>query len=348
MISAKLKALLAALLSIWVVSAAGSAYAASGYKFCDKGAPSVEIMAQRAEKSLAIDPKGYHPMEGCRAGPIHFMLAWQATNPNIAPKQVSGVPDFFRKLTPMPAPADKTMEFYSACLKNKAGGGYDIHNGCVARTLKPGEQIYGLNGVPLLQDNCANPGGTPVEPVIAMAGTPDCIVARVPAKEHTHALRVFILGSKPLPAESLKKCLAYKRPGDAQFTKGWPTECRYGVWKESDGSETTCDLTNVVAHFRNPLQMQGGVLPKDGEVGYFEWQLPGEIALEGSDYQFGVCPEEHETLADDTVEIRHGNSLAANWEDFQRPPGDDVGLRRVTFPDAVFGQALGSKITAAR
>lgn len=338
----------AALLSLWVVAAAGSASAASGYKFCDKGAPSVEVMAVRAEKSLAIDPKGYHPMEGCRAAPIHFMLAWQEERRELAPPEVSEVPGFFRKLTRMPAPTDTTMEFYSACIKGTANGGYDVVNGCVSRPLRPGEEIYGLNGVPMLQDNCANPGGTPNEPVIVTSTEPDCVTARAHSKEHTHAIRTFLLGSKPLPFASVKKCLAYKRPGDAEFTYVWPKDCKYGLWKEADGGDTTCDLRDVVAHFRTPLQMQGGVMPKEGELGYFEWQLPGEVALEGSDYMFGICPEEREELADGTIEIRHGNSMATTWADFQRPQVEESGLKRVTFPDAIFNQTPGMTLKAER
>ena len=171
----------------------------------------------------------------------------------------------------------------------------------------------------------------------------DCIVARIPVNERTTNVRTAILGSTPISDARMRRCLAYKYPGDVDFTPGWKDDCRWGTWKDADGSETTCQLGTTIAFTRKQPKLRGGFNLKQGTTGYVEVRLPSDIGSTETDLGFWVCLQEGEG-----AQSRHAPGMITTPDDFQYPPEGESGGKRVTFPAAPFGVAPGQTITASR
>lgn len=337
---------LAALL-IWVAQGGMAQAAPQWHSYCPD-APSQQELARRMEESVRIKPDGTRRLDKCYATPVQFLHSFRQVDPDAVKDgrldDVTELGAYVKWLVPRSYLA--SMEYVSACVKGLSSGIEDVKLDCEQRTLKRGETLLvnPTTGKPILMGNCANPVVREAE---QMTVTPECVVARIPVDHNDTGVRLIVVGAPTLPEESVRKCLAYKRPGDTAFTYRWPEECRWGTWTTPgpgpDGTvvpwTVNCSVGNIVAFLRKPLERKGGLQLKE-HVGFVEVQLPAEFAREGADYQFVVCIEEGP--------LRHSLGMATTWDDFQRPPGDSNGLRRMTFPQPVFSGQPGQKITATR
>ena len=257
----------------------------AGHSFCPNGIGTLAEFEAKVVRSLAIDPTGNRKLEGCHAAPIHFLLAFrQGDKPEARPEleTVGQLPAYIRKLVPMET--SRVIEYRSSCLQERPNGVLAVVMGCVTRTLRHNETIYGNpdTGMRVLWDDCANPGfGESMD--IVVEAPPPCIRVRAPAMGTGIPVRGAYIGPRALPG----RCHALLLPGETEHRYDYPEDCPNRYQKVIGNRRVTivCDWSEVEANstriMRRPVEVQNVsfsfVTTADGTI---EWLLPPE-ALEG-------------------------------------------------------------------
>ncbi|HYE23016.1 MAG TPA: hypothetical protein VEA92_01020 [Candidatus Paceibacterota bacterium] len=271
---------LVALPTQFVGASAVMAMEPAGQSFCPDGIESGEELARKLDASLAIDPQGSRPLEGCHANPIEFLVAFNAADRQEGLTHVNQLPAYARKLVPVEV--DRTLEYQSSCIRVMSGGRRAVEMGCVTRSLRRGEVIY-MNPdtqTKVLWSGCANPGFAPSLELIVVGR--ECIRIRVPPLPVGTVARGGYIGPRLLPG----RCHALRLPGAEDRIFDLPEECPMGV-REREGRlvPIVCDWTAVERNtsriMGQPVQIQNVsfsfvVRETDG----FDWYLPPE-AVEG-------------------------------------------------------------------
>ncbi|MEK7100704.1 MAG: hypothetical protein AAB921_01240 [Patescibacteria group bacterium] len=181
-----------------------------GHKFCDAGTQDAKVLGDRIAASLKVKADGSHKVEGCRVGPLVFLRAHQANDPEnkLGLTSVDQLPDFYRhqvELVELP-PGTK---YWSGCVIDKAP--FFIAE-CVSRVVGAnGEKVWRhkASGKIVLLGNCANPVGRPDPPKPAL----DCDSMLVYLPKG-YEPRIGMLGHTPVVKSA---CLGLKRPGEDTF-----------------------------------------------------------------------------------------------------------------------------------
>ena len=253
----------------------------AGMSFCPGGMPGGKNeLLRKMNQSLAADPRGYRVLEGCHAAPIHFLLAWQKGDPGARLTSVDQLPAYVDKLVVMATPKD--VEYQSSCLQVR-GGALTVIMGCVTRTIRKGEVVYGNpdTGIRTLMGSCANPGvAESLELVVTAA---PCLRIDFPTQGKGQAVRFAYIGANPLPG----RCHSYQLAGVRERLYSTPEECP-DVYKKMIGNRevtVVCSWDQVEAAVSEELGFFAEVQNVSGSfyaraAGTNSWYLPPE-ALNG-------------------------------------------------------------------
>lgn len=265
----------------------------AGHSFCPNGIGTLAQFEAKMVRSLALDPAGNRKLEGCHAAPIHFLLAFQQGDPEARAEleTVGQLPAYIRKLVPMET--SRTIEYQSSCLQERPNGVLAVVMGCVTRTLRHNETIYGNpdTGMRVLWDNCANPGFGESMDIVVEA--PACIRFRAPAMGVGVAVRGAYIGPRALPG----RCHAILLPGEVERRYDFPEECPDTYEKVIGDRRVTvvCSWDQIEQNstrvMGRPMEVQNVsfsfVTNADGTI---DWFLPPE-ALEGLPTLCWVMPD---------------------------------------------------------
>ena len=254
----------------------------AGRSFCPGGIRSNEELARKLDASLAADPSGNRRLQGCNANAMQFLVAFQEADPDEGLANVSQLPAYVRRLTPMEV--DRTIEHRTSCLQERPGGVVAVVMACVTREVRAGETIYGnpRTGAKVLWSGCANPGFSPSLDITIVAE--NCIRVRAPTGPVGTRLRAAYIGPRLLSS----RCHALQLSSWEERVYDFPEECPMGV-REREGQlvPIVCEWTNIE---RNSTRVMGqpmfvqnvswSIHVDQGEVGYVDWWLPLD-ALDG-------------------------------------------------------------------
>lgn len=194
----------------------------AGHSFCQGGMPGGrDELVRRVERSLAIDPTGNRTVEGCHAAPIHWLIAFQSDegDPKAHLTSVSELPAYLRKLVVMDVP--RNIEAKTSCLRDRPNHVLAVEMGCLQRTPRPGEVIYGNpdTGQPVLWGSCINPGFAP--PLDVVVTGQRCLEVKFDSVQQGVPVRFGYIDSVPLSG----RCHAYQLAGVAERLYETPEEC---------------------------------------------------------------------------------------------------------------------------
>jgi len=217
-----------------------------GHRFCEQPLTSPEELATKLDRSLAIDPTGNRALEGCRANPLDFLEAWKYEQTGVT--QVSELPGFVRRFEEVEI--EPGLVIPSACVRVDGNG---VVIKCEHRQRHPGEEVYGIDGVAFLLEDCVNPINLQLEDVVVTG--PACVEYRFWTDAGQTIVRIAHMDDVPLPST----CLLLEGPGYGEPLRGLPQDCPDRYMRVIEGREVqiTCSWRDDERDKQSPAQPTG-------------------------------------------------------------------------------------------
>lgn len=280
----------------------------------------IEVSLQKKDNGTALIDEKRCALNGSCATPQMYLEGIQKWHPKSGLRSVDELPRFIRGLAKQVV---KNGKYYSARMVHVRGQWLLDLNSGFQRTLMVGEEAWvdTQTGEVILLENCGNIAlDTPLEEV-PVASKPSCIIVTVVVERGSdfedRGVRAGINGPAPIPKDEEDRCLAVKGPGDRDFVKGLPDQCKWGRFVEVNGQETTCDVKGISSFVRQPNQKKGGV-NVTGKAGVWTFRLPPIIGRAGENYFFWACNERHTLNADGSTQyVLHSHSKIVSADDYQ-------------------------------